>query len=114
MARDIFSVIPHGVGVEASFSLGRDVIGWRQSKTSGSTLQQKVVVRQWARSNHGILADTFSDSLLENDMEGKAQAEQLKLKKLASLTDFMHWNRRSNELRAAQKKLRVKNSNKSG
>jgi len=26
----IFSIIPHGVGVEASFSLGRDVIGWGQ------------------------------------------------------------------------------------
>jgi len=26
VARDIFSIIPHGVGVEASFSLGRDVI----------------------------------------------------------------------------------------
>jgi hypothetical protein len=27
VAHDIFSIIPHGVGVEASFSLGRDVIG---------------------------------------------------------------------------------------
>jgi len=27
VAWDIFSIIPHGVGVEASFSLGRDVIG---------------------------------------------------------------------------------------
>ena len=35
VARDIFSILPHGVGVEASFSLGRDVIGWRQSKTTG-------------------------------------------------------------------------------
>jgi len=26
--RDIFSLISHGVGFEASFSLGRDVIGW--------------------------------------------------------------------------------------
>jgi len=38
---DIFSIIPHGVGVEASFSLGRDVIGWRQSKTTGETLREK-------------------------------------------------------------------------
>ena len=37
VARDIFSNIPHGVGVEARFSLGRDVIGWRQSKTTGKT-----------------------------------------------------------------------------
>jgi len=29
VARDIFSIIPHGVGVEASFSPGRDEISWR-------------------------------------------------------------------------------------
>jgi hypothetical protein len=46
--RDIFSIIPHGVGVGASYSLGRDVIGWRQSKPTGNTLRQKVVVRQFA------------------------------------------------------------------
>jgi len=32
VARDLFSIIPHGVGVEASYSLGKDDIGWRQSK----------------------------------------------------------------------------------
>jgi len=48
VARDIFSIIPHGVGVEASFSLGRDVIGWRQSKTTGGTLCEQVVVRKFA------------------------------------------------------------------
>jgi len=32
VARAIFSIIPHRVGVEASYSLGREVIGWRQSK----------------------------------------------------------------------------------
>jgi len=46
--RDILSLIPHGVGVEASFSLGRDVIGWRQTKTTGETIREKVVVRQFA------------------------------------------------------------------
>jgi hypothetical protein len=40
VVRDIFSIIPHGVGVESSFSLGRDVIGWRQSKTTGETLRE--------------------------------------------------------------------------
>jgi hypothetical protein len=30
VAHDIFSIRPHVVGVEASFSLGRDVTGWRQ------------------------------------------------------------------------------------
>jgi hypothetical protein len=58
VARDIFSIIPHGVGVEASFSLGRDVIGWRQSITTGETLREKVIVRQFAQANNGILAGT--------------------------------------------------------
>jgi hypothetical protein len=41
-------LIPHGVGVEASVSLGQDVIGWRQSKTTGETLRENVVVGQFA------------------------------------------------------------------
>jgi hypothetical protein len=48
MARDIFCIIPYGVGVDASFSHGQDVISWRQSKTTGETLREKVVVRQFA------------------------------------------------------------------
>ena len=48
MALDIFSIKPHSVGVKASVSLGRDVIGWRQSKTTGKTLREKLVVRQFA------------------------------------------------------------------
>jgi len=48
VARNIFSIIPHGVGVKASFSHGRDVIGSRQSKTTGETSRKKVVVRQFA------------------------------------------------------------------
>jgi len=48
VARDIFSIIPHGVAVEASFCLGRDVIGWRQSKITGETLRKNVIVRQFA------------------------------------------------------------------
>jgi len=31
VARDIYSIIPHDVGVEATFSLGRDINGWRHS-----------------------------------------------------------------------------------
>jgi len=58
VARDIFSITPHGVGIVASFSLGRDVIEWRQSKTTGKTLREKVVVRQFSRANNGILAGT--------------------------------------------------------
>jgi hypothetical protein len=42
---DIFTIIPLGVEVEASFSLGRGVIGCRHSKSTGETHRQKVVVR---------------------------------------------------------------------
>jgi len=44
-AGEICSIIPDGVRVEASFSLGRDVIVGRQSKTTRKTLREKVVVR---------------------------------------------------------------------
>jgi len=50
MAHNIFSNILHGVGVEASYSLGRDVIGWRQSQITDETLREKVVVRQFAQA----------------------------------------------------------------
>jgi len=39
VARDIIPIVPHGVGVEASSSLGRYLIGWRQSKTTGENLR---------------------------------------------------------------------------
>jgi len=48
VARTVFSIIPHGVGVEASCSHGQYVIGWRQSKTTGETIRETVVVRQLA------------------------------------------------------------------
>jgi hypothetical protein len=48
LSRDIFSIIRHGVGVEVSCSLGQDWTGWRQSKTTGETLHENVVVRQFA------------------------------------------------------------------
>jgi len=51
VAHNIVSIIPHGVGVEASFSLGRDVIRWRQSKTTGETIRKKAVIRAFAQAN---------------------------------------------------------------
>jgi hypothetical protein len=56
VAHNIFSTILHGVGVESSVSLGQDVIGWRQTKTTGETQHEKVVVRQFTPANNGILA----------------------------------------------------------
>ena len=78
MARDIFSIIPHGVGVDARFARGRDVIGWSQSKTTPETLLEKVVVRQFAQANNWMLAGDdpiFDTRNTENDLEIKIEAE---------------------------------------
>jgi len=111
VARDIFSIIPHGVGVEASFSLGRDVIGWRQSKTTGETLREKVVVRQFARANNGILAGTdreFDTPHTENDSEMKNEAEERKLHTMAKVHDFLEMWQGSQNLHATQEESRAK------
>jgi len=112
VARDIFSIIPHGVRVEASFSLGRDVIGWRQAKTTGETLCEKVVVRRFARANNGILAGTdpeLDTTNTENDSEMKKEAEESKLHSMAKVHDFLEMWQGSQNLRATQKESRAQN-----
>ena len=56
VACGIFSIIPHGVAVEVSFSLGRDIINWRQSQTTGETLPDKFIVMRFAWAYNGIFA----------------------------------------------------------
>jgi len=62
-----------------TFSLGQDVIDWRQSITTGATLREKDVVRQYAQANNCILA---SDSTVldatetENNLQWKKVAEK--------------------------------------
>jgi hypothetical protein len=112
VARDIFSIIRHGVGVEASFSLGRDFIAWRQSKTIGETLREKVFDRQFARANNGILAGTdpeLDTQHTENDTEMKQEAEERKLHTMAKVHDILEMWQGSQNLRATQKKSRVQN-----
>jgi len=98
--------------VEASFSLGRDVIGWRQSKTTGETLREKVVVRQFARANNGILAGTDPElytTNTENNSEMKKQVEERKLRRMAKVHDFLEMWQGSQNLRATQKESRAQN-----
>jgi len=110
VARDIIPIIPPGVGVEASFSLGRDVIGWRQSKTTGKTLRQNVVVRLFARAFNGILAGTdreLDTPHTENDPEMKNEAEERTLHRMAKVHDFLEMWQGSQNLRATQKESRA-------
>jgi hypothetical protein len=113
MAREIFTIIPHGVRVEDSFSLGRDVIGWRQPKTSGETLREKVVVRQLARANNAILAGTAPelDSMnTDNDSEMKQEGEESKFHPMAKVYDFLEMWQGNQNLRPTQKESRSRNT----
>jgi len=113
VAHDIFSIIPYGVGVEASFSLRRDVISWRQSKTTGETLREKVVTRQFARANNGIFAGTepeLDTTNTENDLEMKKEVEERKLHRMAKVHDFLEMWQGSQNLRATQKESHVQNT----
>jgi hypothetical protein len=112
VACDIFSIIPHTVGVEASFSLGRDVIGWRQSKTTGDTLRENVIVWQFARANNGILAGDDPESDItntENDSEVKKLAEKRILHRMAKVHNFLEMWHGSQNLCATQKQSRAQN-----
>ena len=78
--------------MEASVSLGLDVIGRRQSKTTGETLRKKIAVRHFAWANHRILAgdNPVSDTMnTENDLEMKKEAEERNLKLMAKVDDSL-------------------------
>jgi len=117
VAHNIFSIIPHGVGVEASFSLGRDVSGWRQSKTTGETLRKNVIVRQFAPANNGILAGTdpeLDTTNTENNSEMKKQVEERKLHRMAKVHDFLEMRQGSQNLCSTQKESRPQNKQTTG
>jgi len=110
VARDIFSTIPHGVGVEASFSVGQNVIGWTLSKTTGEMLGEKVIVRQFARRNKGILADNvpvLDNTETENHLEFWKEAEKRKLH--YKVHDFFEMWQGSQNLHATQVVSRSQN-----
>jgi len=112
VACDIVHIIPHRVAVEASFPLGRDDIGWRQSKTTGETLRENVVVRQFAPADNGILAGTdpeLDPTNTENESEMKKAVEERKLHRMAMVHDFLEMWQGSENLCATQKESRARN-----
>jgi len=79
VARGVFCIKLHRVRLESSFSLERDVIGWRQWKPTGKTLRENVVVWQFARAINAVLPgdDPALDTTnTENDLEMKSEAEE--------------------------------------
>jgi hypothetical protein len=92
VALHIVSILPHGVGVETSSSLRRDVVGWMQSKSTGGTLHEKVILKQFTRTNNGNFAGTgpeLDNTNTINDSEMKNEAEERKLHKMANVHDFL-------------------------
>jgi len=109
---DIFSIIPHSVGVEARVSLGRDVVGWRQWKPTGKTLHDKGVLRQFAWDINGLLAgdDPALDTTnTETYMEMKREAEQRKLHQMAKVHNFLEIRQGRQNLQAKQKESCAQN-----
>jgi len=109
---DIFSILPHGVVEEANFSLGWDVIGWRQSKTTGETLRHDVVVRLFSWADNGILAHddpSLDTTNTENNSEMKTEKEERKLHRMAKIHDLLEMRQGSQNLRATQMESRARN-----
>jgi hypothetical protein len=112
VARDRFSIIPHCVGVEASYSLRQDVIGFRLSKSTGETIGEKVVVSRLARAYNAILVGTdpeLNNTNTENDLEIKIEVEQMNLQGMAKVHDFLEMRQGSQNLCAIQKEPHTQN-----
>jgi len=112
-ARDILFIIPHGGRVEASFSLGWDVIGWRQSKTVGETVCEKVVVRKFARGNNVIFSGAdpqMATPETEHVLEIKKEAEENKFHRMAKIHDFWKCGRAAKTYVLPRRNLTLKTS----
>jgi len=112
LACDIFSIIPHCFRVEGSVFLEEDVIRWRQSKTTGETFGEKVIVRQFAGADKGLLAgdNPASDTTsTEKHMEVNIVAEEKMFHQMAKVHIFLEiWQGRQ-YLQATQKESRTQN-----
>jgi len=92
VSRDIFLTIHQGFGLETGFSLGRDVISWRQSKTTRETLHDVVIARQFAPLINGISVDddpALDTTNIVNNSEMKKEAEKRKLHRMAQVHEFL-------------------------
>ena len=112
-ARNILCIIPHGVGVESNFCLGQDVIGWRQSKTTGETFRENGIVRQFAPANNGIKVGNgpaLNTTNTEYDLEMKKEVEEWTLPRMAKVHDILEMGQGSQNLSATQKESRAQNT----
>jgi len=106
VTHDIFSIISHCVVVKARFSVGKNVIGWRQSKTTGQTLCETVIVREFPWAYNGLLAGddpALDKTITENNLEMNREVEEWKLQWMAKVHDNLEMWQGSQNLHATQK-----------
>jgi len=112
VAHSIFSLIAPGGGVEASFSPGRDFIRTIESKTTGKSVQDKIVILQFAAVNNGIFASNYivlDTTNTENDLELMNEAEERILHRVAKVHNMVEMWQGSQNLSAIQKKACAQN-----
>jgi len=106
------SIIPHGVGVEASFSLVRNDIRWRQSKTTGETFRERAVATQFVQASNGIFAGSvpsLDTAYSGNDSDMKRDVKESKLHWMAKVHNFLEMWQGSQNLCATQKESHDQN-----
>jgi hypothetical protein len=98
--------------VEVSFSVGRDVIGWRKLKPTSETLHNNFSARQYSQPNNILLGGdhkALNTRNTENDSEMKREAEERKLHRMAKVHAFLDmWQGRQN-LHTTQKESHLHN-----
>jgi hypothetical protein len=114
VGRNIFSIIPHGFGVEASFSVGQGVISWGQSKNTCETLHENAISRQFACTHDGIWASAnpeLDTTYTDNNSEIQKEAEEIKFQRMAKVHDFWRCGRAAKTYMLLQRKV-VHNTSK--
>jgi hypothetical protein len=94
------------------FSPARDVIGLGKSKSTGKPLHKEVVVRQFARTKHTILAGANSEldtTNPENHSELKKEAEENILHRMAKVHDRLEMWLGSPNLSVTQREFCTQN-----
>jgi len=92
LASDILSIIPHGVVLEASVSLGPDIMSWRHTKSNGAIFRDTVIA---TKLDSAIETRFAGDSTVceagqpQNDFEFKREGEETKLNKIARVEDVL-------------------------
>jgi len=102
----MFCMIPYSVGMVGSSSVGHNVIGLTQSKTTCETLRKKVVVTHFASANDRLRAGDdpeLDPTVAANTMEMKREAEQQKFHPMAKVHDFLEIQQCSQNLQATWK-----------